>query len=225
MLVFVVGLSAPVQADPGLEVVPPEHNFGEVELGSSSSTIITIENNEFSLYYIDNVGLDSDGSADFSILSAPAPGTELLPGESTEVVVSFTPSDVGYVSATLQITWANADTGVTDVLLEGVGIAATGEPVSIQDILDFFDQSVADGSLVGSGPGKSADARKKALRNMIAAAGHLIEDGYFEEACPQLMDAYQRTDGLDIPPDFVEKPAAPTLAQMILDLIGELGCD
>jgi hypothetical protein len=80
VLTFVVGLSASAQAAPGLEVVPTEHNFGDVQLGSSSSTIITITNNELEPYFIDTVGLASGGSADFSILSAPALGTELLPG-------------------------------------------------------------------------------------------------------------------------------------------------
>jgi hypothetical protein len=96
--------------------------------------------------------------------------------------------------------------------------------LSIADILAFFDESVDDGTLYGDGPGRSAEGRKKALRNIIEAAGDLIADGYPETACRQLLDAYERCDGLFPPPDFVEGDAAETLAGMILDLIGKLGC-
>jgi hypothetical protein len=111
------------------------------------------------------------------------------------------------------------------VPLAGEGVTEEPpSPASIADILAFFDASVADGSLWGDGPGRSGEGRKKALRNMIEAAGDLIEDGYIETACEQLLDAYDRCDGLFPPPDFVNGSAAAALAQMILDLIEELGC-
>jgi hypothetical protein len=91
--------------------------------------------------------------------------------------------------------------------------------------LAFFDASVANGTLYGNGPGKSADGRRNALRNQIETAGDLIDDSAAQEACQQLLDAYQRCDGLPRPPEFVAGPAAPTLAQMILDLMGQLECD
>jgi hypothetical protein len=94
---------------------------------------------------------------------------------------------------------------------------------TIEDILAFFDESVANGTLTGYGPGKSADGRKKALRNKIKAAGNIIDDG--ADACEQLSDAYKRCDGLPRPPEFVAGPNAPTLSQMILDLMGDLGCE
>ena len=66
------------------------------------------------------------------------------------------------------------------------------------------------------GPGGSAEGRLKALRNIIRASGYLIEDGLFEEACRQLMDAYLRCDGEARPPEFVSDTAAPELSCMIL---------
>jgi hypothetical protein len=94
-----------------------------------------------------------------------------------------------------------------------------------EGILYFFDASVADGSLVGNGPGKSADGRRKALRNMLVASGKLIEKGYIDEACNQLLDAYKRCDGVPRPPEFVGGPAALNLATMILDRMASLGCE
>ena len=105
-----------------------------------------------------------------------------------------------------------------------MGVETSEEPVTVQAILDFFDQSVANGSLYGDGPGNSANGRRKALRNMIEAAGNLIEDGLIAEACRQLLDAYQRCEGLDRPPEFVAGGAAQTLGEMIFNLMADLNC-
>ena len=97
----------------------------------------------------------------------------------------------------------------------------------ITEILNFMDSSIEDGDLFGIGRGRSASNRLNALRNMIVAAGELIEAGFYEDACRQLDDAYMKCDGLnppDSPPDFVNGPATPALAAMILNLIVDLGC-
>ena len=93
-------------------------------------------------------------------------------------------------------------------------VLATSEK-QIAEILEFFDASIADGTLIGNGPGKSAHNRRNALRNMIKSAGNLIENGNTEEACQQLLDAYQHIDGLPRPPDFATGEASIELADMI----------
>jgi len=93
------------------------------------------------------------------------------------------------------------------------------------DILTFINEAVSEQTLWGTGPGKSAKGRLGALRNMIATADNLIEAELFEEGCQQLRDAYRRTDGEPVPPDFVSGPAAPELAGMIEDLMLDLGCE
>ena len=103
------------------------------------------------------------------------------------------------------------------VLLSGTGVAAQS-PVSIQDILDFFDASVANGTLSGAGPGSSADGRLKALRNMLVHAGYQISAGSYEDACEQLNDALKRSD------EFVQGASQYDLSQMIWDLLDGLGC-
>jgi hypothetical protein len=226
VLVFVVGIFAPTEANPDVEVVPIVHNFGDVELSSSSTTVFTITNLDFIAVTINEVSLQQSGS-DFSI-TLTSEGTTLGYYESADVQVTFSPSAIGVVEATLIVGWVNAGPGATDVEIIGTGVEATGEPVSIQDILDFFEQSVTDGSLVGSGLGNSASGRLKALRNMLEAAGDLIDGGFIEDACYQLQDAYDRCDGESLPPDFVTGPALEGddgLPQMILDLMAELGCD
>ena len=43
-LMCLIGLSSHALADPFIEVVPMEHDFGDVDVGASSTTIITISN-------------------------------------------------------------------------------------------------------------------------------------------------------------------------------------
>lgn len=97
-------------------------------------------------------------------------------------------------------------------------------PVDIPSILSFFDANIENGTLMGSGPGNSWH-RMKALRNMLKAAGELVEEGLIAEACQQLLDAYNRCDGQPKPPDFVEGEASPQLAGMIQTYRAYLGCN
>jgi hypothetical protein len=212
VVVFIFGLPSQVLAH--LEVFPTEHDFGDVEVGNSRSTSVTLMNLGDA-----EVGLDTAlrCSADFAIVSTvPA---NISPGGIVDIEVVFTPSATGFVAA--------------DPLINGVAVTALGllgvaneppPPPSIVEILAFFDASVADGSLVGDGPAKSADGRRNALRNMLEATCDLIKDGNIADACKQLMDSYQRCDGLPRPPEFVAGPAAPAITEMIFDLMISLGC-
>jgi hypothetical protein len=92
-----------------------------------------------------------------------------------------------------------------------------GIPAAIPYLLDFFDDSVEDGTLFGVGPGRSAENRLEALRNMIIYAEELDEEG--GDFCSQLEDIYQLTDGLPRPSDFVAGPAAPDLAQLVQGIL------
>lgn len=95
----------------------------------------------------------------------------------------------------------------------------------INDIIDFFDTSVEDGSLEGTDSGSSSRGRLMGLRNMLNTARNLINRGNINGACQQLQNAYLRTDGKFPPPDFVKGDAAENLAKMILDLMENLGCE
>jgi hypothetical protein len=130
--------------------------------------------------------------------------------------------------AVLEIVSDDADEGVVEVSLAGIGVIEEPPPEDpIAAILEFFDASIADGTLVGNGPGESGEARLGALRNMIEATGDVIASGSLQGGCQQLRRAYERTDGLGLPgspPDFVTGEATEELANMIQDLITSLGC-
>jgi len=97
--------------------------------------------------------------------------------------------------------------------------------ISIDNILNFFDESIPNGTLTGDGPGNSANGRLNALRNMLEMAGDLIEIPDIEGACVQLKAALGKCDGDPLQPDFVTGPAAIQLSQMIEDLMESLGCE
>jgi hypothetical protein len=92
------------------------------------------------------------------------------------------------------------------------------------NILRFIDYAVSDGVLEGEGKGRSAKGRLTAFINKIESARRLIESGSVSDACDQLSDALQRTDGQTPPPDFVGGEAAPEVMDMIGELMTALGC-
>jgi len=94
----------------------------------------------------------------------------------------------------------------------------------ISATLEFFDDSVDEGTLTGNGSGNSANNKLNALRNMIEQAGEFIESGDVAGACQQLVDAYKKTDGKPKPPDFVQGSAAAELADKIMEVIDSLHC-
>lgn len=226
VLVFVVGVSTPVQADPIIEVVPLEHDFGDVQVGSSSTGMITISNIDGHDLEIGPVSLS--GNADFYISMAPDP--IVGSGMSTQVEITFTPSAAGYVSATLEIESNDPGSPFLSVSLAGMRVSQEPPPsVTIDDILSFFDPSVEDGTLQGRGrlPGV-AEWRLNRFRNTIVAAGVFIDRGWIGLACLQLKRADNRCDGQGDRYwnwDFVDGEAQVELNAMILQLMADLGCE
>lgn len=120
-LAWIVAL-IPAGASPGAEVDRVKYDFGDVELGSSKSTIITISNTGIEEFFISDIGFQEGSSPDFSITSDPL-GEVVEPDESLKVVVTYTPSAVGYVSAVMDIFWVeHLIGGLEHVSLGGAGV-------------------------------------------------------------------------------------------------------
>jgi hypothetical protein len=227
VLIFVVGVSAPVQADPDIAVSPSECDFGPVPLGSLSSITIFIYNEGGHNLFISDISFGLGSGSDFTITSMPSlpvtiPPPNGLPNQ-IDVEVTYSPTAYGPSSATLEISSNDPDEALVVVELEGVGVS--GEPVTIEEILEFFNDSVEDGTLQGVGPDSSAQvAHINAMRHMLLLVAKLISDDLAEVACHQLEFVYNRCDGQSPPPDFVEGDDAPEFNTMILELMVNLGC-
>jgi beta propeller repeat protein len=198
---------------------PAGLEFGSVNVGGSQMQIVTLSHMGGDLE-VSGLTLYPWGSAGFSVgLTVPQ---TVARADSLDIPVTFAPTVAGSASSSLFII---TDAGTVEVPLSGTGVTASPPPQQqIAEILAFFDASVATGTLAGSGNGNSASGRRKALRNMIEAAGDLIQQERIEDACRQLADAANRTDGAPQPPDFVEGPAAAELRVRIELLRLTLGC-
>ena len=96
----------------------------------------------------------------------------------------------------------------------------------ITNILEFFDESIENGTLEGRGSGWPAKFRLYIMREMLVIAGELINHDRNNAACFTLKRAYMRCDGDSLPlPDFVAGGAVSELADMIQALRTSLGCE
>ena len=91
-------------------------------------------------------------------------------------------------------------------------------------IIEFYEQAVTDGSLVGDGNGQSPEKRLNALGNMLDSASDSIINNDISEACDQLYQVLRRIDGEGNPPDFAGGVAAADLSVLIDVLRSQLDC-
>jgi len=206
---------------PDIDVAPLNYSFGDVAEGTTSETIVTISNTDDEYDLVVN---DVVIAGDSSYWYETGEGLDrIVPGGTGEIRIYYSPTTAGPSSATLQILSNDEDESLVEVQLSGNCVINDTPSELIADILDFFNSSVAAGTIIGNGPGNSSTGRLKALRNMIEAAGDLVEQGLIEESVNQLYDAYKRVDGLPKPPDFATGEDAEELATMIMQLIEDLG--
>jgi hypothetical protein len=90
--------------------------------------------------------------------------------------------------------------------------------------MDFFDASVAAGTLTGSAPGNSGQAQVNNLDKLLTSAAQSVELGNEKSACKDLAKAYSRTDKHVKSSDAVAGAAATQLQQQIQALMTGLGC-
>ncbi len=167
-----------------------------------------------------------DSNSVFAITSAPQLPAVIAPEDSNDIEITFTPSAENTFYATLEISSDDSDEPVVQVDLIGVGVRTEVPPLEqIEQIVEFIDTSIADGTLEGVGPGNSAGKRVNALKNMLKSTGNLIVAEDLVGACEQLVDVLKKCDGQVPPPDFVTGEAAEELANKILELMEDLECE
>jgi beta propeller repeat protein len=208
-----------------IDVAPANVNFGDVPVGQSATQIVTISNLGAADLSIHSVSLASGSAAEFSVQSVtPAAPVAIGPGDVVDVEVRFTPLAQGPFAGTLHLTSSDIDEPIIGVPLAGAGTTGQTLAQQIEDLLAFFDAAVTGETLVGDGQGSSAAKRLSALRNMLVAAGGMIAEGKIADACAQLGDVRDRTDGEPQPPDFAGGADAMTLHVRISALLVSLGC-
>ncbi len=92
----------------------------------------------------------------------------------------------------------------------------------IQSITQTLDRSIADGSISGTGRGRSSTNRSRAFRNMVCTAQALIVRGHTNAASHVLANAYRHCDGKQRPGDLVHGKMRVHLAGQISELLADL---
>lgn len=209
-----------VLARPDCVVSPGSVMFGDVEVGKSTSTLVTLQNTgngdlEVSWTLDSASGALGVGTAQTSVV--------LSPGASFDVPITCTPTAAGTLSGALTLS-----TNVEGKESIAVPIAANAVRIELppaqmaQETITFYGTAVAAGSLSGAGPGSSAATRAKAFGNMLEAASDMIARGDYEEAKAQLGAIAAKCDGRDTPPDFITGAARAELEAEIRELIARL---
>jgi hypothetical protein len=123
VVLFLAALSpASASAASAITVSPTTYNFGNVFVGTQSTTPVTVSNTGNAAFDISGIVITGTGAADFgSTGCTPFPKT-LGMGESCTLTVSYSPASRGLDSAVLTIT-SNAASGAGTVSLQGNGVA------------------------------------------------------------------------------------------------------
>lgn len=210
-----------------------EYVFGEVELGSSKTTFVSISNLDSTSVTLTGLVFAKTSCSDFSVVSLPE-SMMIPPNGTISVEIGYSPSTVGDCSDILRI--YSGSPFPNQVSFSGIGIESASpgpKPTNaaqpflerIENIMVFMDACSEDGSLEGYGHGNSAKNRLKAFRTMLVITAHHLENGYFEDAQNKLMEIYKKADGKPKPIDFVTGAKAPELGSMIQDLMASLSVE
>jgi hypothetical protein len=114
-----------------------------------------------------------------------------------------------------RVVWTAADGRAAEIWLATL-------TVTIDDVLDYFEATTADGTLAGNPPGRTADRRLDRLRSTLLKAESYLSRGNTRKAISHLEAVYLRCDGAAKPPDLATGPAAPGLSSLIRRLIDDL---
>jgi hypothetical protein len=219
-----------------IAVDPIEWDYGEVELGESGSMSFTIESigpvtalNVYGIYM-----LDDSGAFQIASVTHVETGTELsdpyarnLPlGEHMEIVAEFTPTYFGLFEGQILIVSNALNFSSFYIPIQGEGAPYEPGPGELmEDLIDQFDDCVAEGALWGEGSGNAGTAHLEVFGGMLDAADDLIGLGDIDGACRQLDHASVKSDGVTPPPDFIGGACTGTINTMIGVVMETLECD
>ena len=110
---------------PDISVTPTALDFGDVNLSETRRLNVTIANNGNGVLTVTGLQITGD-SGPFS--ATPSPPFDVLPGETVNVTVAFTPSDNVTYTASLAIESNDPDTPTVNVVLTGTGVGEQQAP-------------------------------------------------------------------------------------------------
>jgi hypothetical protein len=192
-------LAWPYRVMPTEIVTPLCADFGDVEVGTTDKLILEVTNIENEGIEIQYRFLFMNNLLKCNEFEASGGSGLLGPGETAEITLKWSPSDVGTIHENeiyFRISGYNEKGQVVALLIPVKGNAISNqaeiEMPEGKTLVDAFDDWVTSNHIVGKGPGKSADNRLNAFRNMLVEAEALVEQERNAEAYGQLMAAKKK---------------------------------
>jgi len=209
-----------------VEIRPRSHNYGRVKVGEAKtkSFRLTSANNPFRIIEFSFL---LNSSPDFIVLSIPE-GQDIPAGRPVYFDVAFRPASPGVVQATLRITTRILDgtTSIVSLKLKGYG-GSSAIQESAKNIVQYIQNSSAEGTLIGIGEGSSAQKHLKEFMKIFKDAFKSLEKGKAEDTCKKLLEALERMDSDSSsgnPEDLVQGEAIQKLGEMVQKLRQEINC-
>lgn len=130
---FEVGLTGTGTPEPvpDISVTPLQHDYGEVALDSTVSKTFVTQNTGTSNLSVIATTLAGEDAEEFTVLDGNAPFV-VAPGDSQDIVASFTPVSAGSKSATLSLANNDPDNATVEIQLTGMG---KEEPTGVRDLV------------------------------------------------------------------------------------------
>ncbi len=221
-----LGIAITPDVSPNIEVDPSEYDFGDVEIGYSSMMYLNISNSGGGELTIEDVHMKNQIPGDpFTLLLPLSLPVILSSNSSLDVEVMYNSTLIfAQQSNELVIESDDEDEGVIEVAFRGRGVLVEEPSQAVSGLLTFIDDAIGNEMISGEGPGKSADNRVNALKNMLESAGDLIDEGLMQDTCEQLNSIYKKVDGMPKPPDFISGEAVPGVAAGVLEIMSDLSC-
>jgi hypothetical protein len=209
-----------------------EYDFGYVEVGSIQTALVSISNLSGDSVEISGFSFAQGSCSYFSIETSLSESIQILPNESVDIEIGYSPLATGECSATLYI-FTGFPMPSNIITLSGIGIEQKPEQPDpdcisqvllekLQKIIDYLDdtnESGTDRALRSSETDRLSERRLKAYKKMLVISYHLIENEHFEAARNKLKEIYKKSDGNPESNDFVSSEKAPRLPLMLEDLI------
>lgn len=210
-----------IQHQPDIELSETDYDFGHINIGDEQRGQITIYNEGETSLTINDVKLEQEGNLQFDFKQLDVLPVSLDPDEWLALDIFFKPAIEGLSEATLSISSDDPNDPVVSVQLIGIGMPLTPEE-QIDSILDFYQQSLEEGTIWGIGDNRSANNKVSTFEKMLLVAQKLIISQYDDLALEALSTIEKKCDGQSQPKDFIEGDEAAALNAAINELISSL---
>jgi len=208
--------------EPDIEASVLEADFGRVEVDAFAEVLVAVSNTGTAPLTISSLTLEQEDTLQFYTTALQLLPLILDPNDSVEIGLLFAPVVSGQAEAVLTLQSDDPDEGQLAIVLTGEGYIRLTPAEQIAAILDFFDESVENGTIEAMGRGRAALWQVGTVKNMLKAAQHLIQREKYPMAIQVLKVVAMKTDGDAHPWDFVTGQAVPELNEKVSALIEDL---